>query len=335
VKSDKTILFFPTAACRCPAAPGSPAGGWTVPIHGWIYRGSEASRLSRAGLHLARRYVQLRHRAPADALSLFTQRLASFLADNERNQHIRIQIAGQEFALKKSRSNGHIRDSLSIPEIHPDPDGWARFEATHDQSPIKLSGKFLPLPDEGLSVISDIDDTIKISEVLDRRRLLTNTFLNAFASVPGMPDLYQHWQTSRHASFHYVSASPWHLYPCLWEFLSAQGFPAGTFHMRTFRLAGRDLTTAFRSPRRVKSLHIKNLLNCHPHRRFILVGDSGESDPEMYAHFAQNHPAQIDKIYIRNITTEPSESPRWQKTFANLPKQKWQLFTDPHEVMVK
>ena len=42
------------------------------------------------------------------------------------------------------------------------------------------------VPPKGVSVISDIDDTIKVTEVLDRRRMLYNTFLREFKDVTGM-----------------------------------------------------------------------------------------------------------------------------------------------------
>src|SRR6202012_2392963 len=120
VKGEKTLLFFPTAACR------SAAGGWDIPIHGWIYRRTELSHLRRAGLRLAQRYVQLRHRAPAEALSLFGQRFGSFLADNERNERITLHLGGTEFTLRRSRSDGHIRDAVSLrfPQPH---EGWITF----------------------------------------------------------------------------------------------------------------------------------------------------------------------------------------------------------------
>ncbi len=63
----------------------------------------------------------------------------------------------------------------------------------------------------GLSVISDIDDTVKISNVLSKRSLLKHTFYSYFKPVEGMSELYQKWSEQK-CQFHYVSASPWQLY---------------------------------------------------------------------------------------------------------------------------
>ncbi len=66
------------------------------------------------------------------------------------------------------------------------------------------------LASHGISVISDIDDTIKISQVLSKRRLLKHTFYSYFKPVDGMSELYQKWY-EQNCQFHYVSASPWQL----------------------------------------------------------------------------------------------------------------------------
>lgn len=63
---------------------------------------------------------------------------------------------------------------------------------------------------QGISVISDIDDTVKISNVLSKRLLLKHTFYSYFKPVEGMNELYQKW-SEQQCQFHYVSASPWQL----------------------------------------------------------------------------------------------------------------------------
>ena len=66
------------------------------------------------------------------------------------------------------------------------------------------------LAKEGVSVISDIDDTIKITQVLNKGSLLKHTFYNGFKPVEGMNEIYQIWGAQK-CQFHYVSASPWQL----------------------------------------------------------------------------------------------------------------------------
>jgi hypothetical protein len=327
VKGEKTLLFFPTAACR------SSEGRWEVPIHGWIYRRTEVSRLRRAGLGLARRYVQVRHRPAAESLRLFTERFGAFLADNERREHVTVRIGGEEVLLRRSRADGHIWDSVSL-KVAADAPGWLTFEARHAAVGRIVTGKSLLLAREGVSVISDVDDTIKLTNVLQKRELLRNTFGRPFACVPGMAELYRRWEREMGAAFHYVSASPWHLFPFLEEFLKVQDFPEGTWHLRDFRLAGRHLANLLRSSKSVKRKHIEGLLACYPERRFILVGDSGEGDAEIYGEAARACPRQVQAIYIRMVTGTPAEEAKLRRAFEGVPRKLWHGFKDGCEIPV-
>lgn len=98
------------------------------------------------------------------------------------------------------------------------------------------AAELLLIPPTGLSIISDIDDTVKLSDVLNKRELLRNTFLREFVPVDGMAALYQHWEQQHDAVFHYVSASPWQLQPELEAFLRSSGFPLATFHLKSVRV---------------------------------------------------------------------------------------------------
>jgi len=88
-----------------------------------------------------------------------------------------------------------------------------------------IAGAVYLLSPTGLSVISDIDDTIKVSEVGDREALLRNTFLKPYNPLPGMAEVYAGWATNSGASFQYVTASPWQLYPDLTAFMRSNEFP--------------------------------------------------------------------------------------------------------------
>src|SRR5205807_10385096 len=149
-----------------------------------------------------------------------------------------------------------------------------------------VNGIIRLLPQTGISVISDIDDTIKISDVRDRKELLRNTFCRPYCPVPGMAQRYRSWDKSADARFHYVSASPWQLYIPLAAFIRSNGFPEGTFQLKLFRWKDQTFFDLFRSPEKYKMTAIKPLFERFPHRKFVLVGDSGEKDPETYAALA-------------------------------------------------
>ncbi|ORY90502.1 hypothetical protein BCR43DRAFT_464425 [Syncephalastrum racemosum] len=156
------------------------------------------------------------------------------------------------------------------------------------------------IEDIGISVISDIDDTIKETGILDGRdAILTNTFFRKSREIPGMAEVYRMW-ASQGAHIHYVSNSPWQVYPALSDFFKDKHFPAGSMHLRSVSTG--ELI------RKKPSLHkidaISQILQDFPQRKFILVGDSGERDPEIYREIYERYPDQIIKIFIHDITSD-------------------------------
>lgn len=90
----------------------------------------------------------------------------------------------------------------------------------------------------GISIISDIDDTIKVTDILDGKdAILHNTFFRKSKEVPGMSSVYQSF-ANRGMKVHYVSNSPWQVYPALQNFLVDHQFPKGSIHLRMISTQG-------------------------------------------------------------------------------------------------
>jgi len=152
--------------------------------------------------------------------------------------------------------------------------------------------------------------------------------------VPGMPEVYRRWQAAGSA-FHYVSSSPWQLSRCLCGFLDEAGLPAGSLHLKLFRL--KDATPLGRLPSRKRSKRraIEQIMRDFPGRRFVLVGDSGELDPEVYAAVARRRGPQVAGIAIRLVggrTPEPRQRERLAKLARRLPPGSLKVFTAPEEL---
>ncbi|KAF1803252.1 hypothetical protein FB192DRAFT_1277981 [Mucor lusitanicus] len=159
----------------------------------------------------------------------------------------------------------------------------------------------------GVSVISDIDDTIKDTRVLSgARTVLSNTFFNPTRAIPGMADAYLQWYNLG-ASYHYVSNSPFQLVHMLHQFIHNHHFPPGSFHLRP---STGIISKLVQESGRSKRESICRILRDFPHRKFVLVGDSGEIDLEIYTRIAADFPGQIIKIFIRDITTHQQQHHR-------------------------
>ncbi|KAF9550091.1 hypothetical protein EC957_001577 [Mortierella hygrophila] len=209
-----------------------------------------------------------------------------------------------------SRPGGHFDGTLQMSssevEAHRRKDAAAghprllKLHAYHTNMPDFCHGVVNLIDPEGVSIISDIDDTIKETNVTAGARIiLRNTFLKDMMEVEGMASVYKGW-CDQGAAIHYVSNSPWQLIPSLLEFFKTFKFPAGSAHLR---LHDNVLKTYFMDPGENKRRSIREILTDFPDRKFILVGDSGEIDMEIYTEMAQEFPGQIVKIFIRDITT--------------------------------
>jgi phosphatidate phosphatase APP1 len=183
-------------------------------------------------------------------------------------------------------------------------------------------------------VISDIDDTVKFTNVADRRELLRNTLLREFMAIEGMPDVYRRWQQAG-AEFHYVSSSPWQLSDCLCRFLGTAGLPAGSMHLKLFRLKDSTPLGRLTARKRSKRRAIEQIMRDFPGRRFTLVGDSGERDPEVYAAVARRRPEQVAGVFIRRVPDRAAASHvslRFDKLARRLPAGGLPTFVDAAEL---
>jgi phosphatidate phosphatase APP1 len=165
---------------------------------------------------------------------------------------------------------------------------------------IEVCGRARLIPQQGLSVISDIDDTVKISEVRSKKALIENTFVHPFKAVPSIAQKYSAW-AEQGVSFHYVSSSPWYLYTELTSFLEQSGFPDFSLSLKSFRFRDESLLALFKDGDETKPRQIRQVIEKYPRRQFVLIGDSGEQDPEVYTAIKLEYPNQIMAIYIRDL----------------------------------
>ena len=329
LRQDEQVVFYPSCAWQ-----SGDGKWWDVEIHGCVFEHESrglALALLRKGLALGDVEMTAAQRA------IFAERARLFMVDNERGKRLAIALGNQTHILDASGPNGHFRTTLRFSaeeaiKLRGNTGDTIEFQAI---LPAGDARKFMGVvrfcrPD-GWLVISDIDDTIKVTEVTDSSATMRNTFLEPFHPVPDMAGLYREWEKAG-AGFFYVSASPWQLYLPLAEFVLSNGFPRGTFQMKVFRLKDGSMASIWEDPEKYKPGAIEPILKRFPRRRFVLVGDSGERDPEVYAGLARKYPQQVVRILIRNVTRESAAAPRYQKTFRQSPRDLWEVFEDPAAV---
>jgi len=164
-----------------------------------------------------------------------------------------------------------------------------------------------------LVVVSDMDDTVLQSNVTSLLRAARTMFLeNARTRLPfpGIAAFYQALRAGRAGSarnpVYYVSSSPWNLYDMLVDFLDGQGIPSGPLLLRDVDVGLGALGSGHHHTH--KREMVRNVLHAHPGVPALLLGDSGQEDPEIYRDVVAEFPGRVQAIYIRNVTQHPERS---------------------------
>ena len=158
----------------------------------------------------------------------------------------------------------------------------------------------------GISLISDIDDTIKHSAIgSGAREIFRNAFVRELSdlTIDGVRGWYKK-MADMGVKLHYVSNSPWQMYPLLVAYFAQAQLPPGSFHLKQY---SGMLQGIFEPVAERKKATLDRIMNDFPERRFILVGDSGEADLELYTDTALRDPERVIAIFIRDVTTAQSQ----------------------------
>ncbi|WP_245888740.1 App1 family protein [Halomonas denitrificans] len=177
-----------------------------------------------------------------------------------------------------------------------------------EEGPVRASVEvFIPASEPDLLVISDIDDTVMFTGVADRLRMLYRLFLerpDQRMAFPGVAALYQALHRGAddqgERPILYVSRGPWLIYEMLETFFQLNRIPVGPI------LFLREWGVSLRHPwpRRAeehKEQLIGRMLATFEGVPCLLIGDSGQHDPEVYTRIVQAHPGRVQAIYIRRV----------------------------------
>jgi phosphatidate phosphatase APP1 len=194
-------------------------------------------------------------------------------------------------------------------------DGWGsvRLELQHAAGGpprVTVAPILIPAATAAYGVLSDIDDTVLQSEVTNFLRAARMVLLeNALTRLPfaGVAAFYRALEEGPAGGpknpIFYVSSSPWNLYDVIAGFLEAERIPAGPLLLRDWDLG----PSLFRNAGH-KTRLIREILETFSSLPFILIGDSTQEDPEIYAEIVAAHPNRILAVYIRSVEPNPERS---------------------------
>ncbi|TWT87915.1 App1 family protein [Neorhodopirellula pilleata] len=212
--------------------------------------------------------------------------------------------------------DGYFRARLQVPR-RPSPDKqWHQVEfqlvaptELADDAGVRVQGHvFVPSTNAVRVIISDIDDTVMLTGVVNKLKMMWRLFVlgpESRVAFPGVAALYRGlYNGPSQTQFNpmlYVSRGPWSIYEILQEFFRLHRIPVGPILF--LREWGMSLQRPFPPPAEDHKLNlIRDMLSLYHDLPFVLIGDSGQHDPEIYAQIVQENPGRVEAVYIRNVS---------------------------------
>ncbi|QJY44528.1 App1 family protein [Pseudonocardia broussonetiae] len=228
--------------------------------------------------------------------------LARFLTVEVPRASVTIHAPGGDVVVQTNR-DGYIDHELELSGVAP---GWLELRLSGPDGAHATARVLLVDPAVDVGVISDVDDTILntgLTRGLDFLKATLLTDVEERTPLPGAAALYRALVTKPgkpERPVFYVSTSPWNLHEMLLQFVSMRGFPLGPLLLTDW---GPSHTGLFRIGAQAhKPGLVRRLLDEHPQLRLVLIGDSGQEDPEIYGDIAREHPDRVAAVYIRRTT---------------------------------
>ncbi|PKS10892.1 hypothetical protein jhhlp_002650 [Lomentospora prolificans] len=276
----------------------------------------------------------------AHEFATLEERLLPFVWDLRPGRRLAAAHGEKRLALGPTGPNGIASDLVKLPAGKPGALAKTNASVPQGVTGILSSWTYFAEP-EGWSVISDVDDTIKVTLTNDPIGILRETFINTPRPIRGMPELYATLKgmLPQDTPWFYLSASPYNLYPFLREFRN-QYYPPGAILLRevSWRTIAGLLTALTTGTEKYKSERLDRIHSWFPKRKMILVGDSTQSDPEAYGELYRLYPGWVKCILIRKATDissvgieEKNAPERFDVAFKGIPKEVWYVFNEPEE----
>ena len=208
--------------------------------------------------------------------------------------------------LKADLPSGMEQGPVSI-QVQLEMNGWR-------SRPVQTTIQVWKLTSPPLGVISDIDDTLTPTDVTDKIKLIRNTLFHntydvkvfdgaakALAAVVGKGE-----ESRPMLPLFYLSGSPWALHNRIADAFERLGLPHGVTILRRYSQEPFD-------PFHFKHPHLLEIVDANPGFRWMLCGDSGEKDPEVYHTLMEERPGAVEIVFIHNLKDKPLSSERFSK----------------------
>ena len=182
------------------------------------------------------------------------------------------------------------------------------------------------VPTSGLTIISDIDDILRVTKIYQPKEGLLNSFARPFTPWMNMPEIYANWSKSLpNLHFHYLTTTPEQVTRNYMDFIF-KTYPGGSFDTRPLNFSDVSATLS------IRKFLLQKIFQTFPTRKFILVADTSNSDVMSdYPEMATDFPGQVQCIFLRNTSSTDSgdKFPYNTKGFKDLKRETYMFFNVP------
>ncbi len=235
----------------------------------------------------------------------FKQMVRRFRARPLKRISIDIRING---VTKKVRTDSRGFFTCEIQHTFTE-SGWYPYELYWKRNDKRFQSEFYLSDEHETGVISDIDDTLLISHSTRlMKKMILMLFRNAHTRkpIPFLVHFYHHLKELNDADnpkdYFYVSNSEWNLYDFLVDFFEINELPKGVFFLQNLKKGLRDFVKKGKLNHNHKLSSIEFLLKFYPTKSYILVGDNGQKDMDIYHQIVSRYPGRIRGVMIRKLS---------------------------------
>ncbi|KAL8794676.1 MAG: hypothetical protein Q9195_002751 [Heterodermia aff. obscurata] len=354
---DSQIAALPTQVLNIPSYGNWTDQGWSLRFHGNVFKQPNISQSKLddlANVFLIDTSVQS---LPAPQASQARNLTAEIFVLQQSNQNVTFNLAPAPSAGASGEQGGGGgstpkggQQQVKFPSettTEGDFDGFVPINGSglddgnstdkiqrlnvYTQGDINGNATAYLVPPEGLTVISDIDDILRVTKIYQPKEGLLNSFARPFTPWMNMPDIYANWSRSiPNFHFHYLTTTPEQITRNYMDFIY-KTYPGGSFDTRPLNFSDVSATLS------IRLFLLQKIFATFPKRQFILVADTSNSDVmKDYPKMAKDYPGQVKCILLRNTSSTDSGDhfPYDTSGFENLDNKTYMFFNVPVSLKV-
>ncbi|OIW27185.1 hypothetical protein CONLIGDRAFT_579290 [Coniochaeta ligniaria NRRL 30616] len=356
--SDSDLAATPTQVLNVPAYGNWTNAGWNVRVHGNVFKQPNISTEKLDDLaNIFLIDVDIKD-LPADQQAQARNLTSEIFVVQQRNVNVTVTFAN-DVTVKPETDSGAINAAggaqvIQLPYETTDegdfdaflvlfnstgPDG-GHMMGGNETDRIQTLNMYINgtdtgnataylVPPTGLTIVSDIDDILRVTKIYDPKEGLLNSFARPFTPWLNMPDIYANWsKTVPNMHYHYLTTTPEQVTRNYMDYIY-KTYPLGSFDTRPLNFSDASATLA------IRKFLLDRIFQTFPQRKFILVGDTSNSDVmKDYPQLTKDYPGQVQCIFLRNTSSTDSADkfPYDTSGFKDLPQNQYMFFNVPDDL---